>query len=84
MGKGLITTTVDENSHIQNYINLEDIVKNGAGVPADCYFCFLIKTLVDYFGLTLNKASGVNQEQFESMFMENLKEMLGQETRGSL
>ena len=81
MIKLILGTHVDKNGKIQNIIDHAEIINQTPNKDPDVYFAFLIKTLIDDFGLTLNQAAGISQEQFEARFIENLIDMMGQKTR---
>ena len=79
--KIIIGSTIDEEGVIHNIFDFQEMINKSKYNNIGMFFCFAIKTLVDDFGKEMEEKTGLNQEQFEAMFMESLGKLLGQNTR---
>lgn len=81
MNTPILSSFRDEDGKIQNGINHTAFL-NQKMMP-DVYFCFILKTLIDDFGSTLEKATQgkINKEQFEATLLDNLRDMLPEKTK---
>ena len=79
--KIIIGSTINEDGVIYNILDFQEMVDKSKYDNIGMFFCFAIKTLIDDFGKEMEEKTGLNQEQFEAMFMESLGQLLAQNTR---
>lgn len=83
--RAIIASIRDKDGKIQNIIDHAQFIeeKERTTMMPDVYFCFIIKALIDDFGVALVRGTNgqVNQEQFEAQLIENLQDMLSTKTR---
>lgn len=83
--RAILVSTRDEQGRIRNIIDYSLFVEhmNIYGMNPDVYMSFILKTILDDFGTVITEGTQgkVNQEQLETVIIENLKGMLSDKTR---